>query len=74
MTEQAQQQNDLETPVFNLSLSLDQISFIQGALGKLPTETGAWMVRQLIASQVSPQVEAFQQAQKEEPNDSTETV
>ena len=73
MTEQVQQQNDLETSVFNLSLSLEQISFIQGALGKLPTETGAWMVRQLIASQIGPQVESIQQAQKET-SDSTEAV
>ena len=73
MSEQLEQQ----IPTVNLVLNLEQVNFVQAALGKLPTETGAWIVRQIIAGQVNPQVEALQAQQPEqtEPNtDAPETV
>lgn len=55
MTETQQQ------PIFlTLQLNLAQIDFIQNALGKLPTESGAWQVQQIINSQAVPQLEELQ--------------
>lgn len=52
MTQETQQ----EQTVLTLELTLDQVNFVFGALGKLPTESGAWMIRQIIANQIQPQL------------------
>jgi hypothetical protein len=60
MTEQEQQTEKQDPISIQLSLNLDQVNFILGALGKLPTESGAWIVRQIVGQQAQQQVETLQ--------------
>ena len=62
MSEQIElQEIKKQEPVFvNLNLTLEQVNFVLNSLGKLPTETGAWIVRQIIANQAQTQVDSMQ--------------
>jgi hypothetical protein len=60
MTDQEQQTEKQETINIQLTLNIDQVNFILGALGKLPTESGAWIVRQVVGQQAQQQVELLQ--------------
>jgi hypothetical protein len=60
MTQETQTQQVEQQPIsVNLNLTLEQINFVMGALGKLPTETGAWIVLQVIRSQAQTQIESL---------------
>ena len=50
--------------IVNLTLNLNQIGFILGALDDMKTGTGAWMVRNAIVEQVNPQIQELQAAQQ----------
>jgi len=56
---QTQQVKEQQPISVNLNLTLEQINFVMGALGKLPTETGAWIVLQVIRSQAQTQIESL---------------
>jgi len=67
MTDQVQdvQETQPQEPiVIQLTLNLDQVNFILGALGKLPTESGAWIVRNIVGQQAQQQVEALNSEQE----------
>ena len=74
MTEQVQDtqtEQKQEPIILQLTLNLDQINFILGALGKLPTESGAWVVRQVVAQQAQQQV---QELTEKEDTETKETL
>ena len=66
MSEELNQEQTQQEPIIvGLTLNIEQINFILGALGKLPTETGAWLVRQIVVDQVNPQLESMQSVEEE---------
>jgi hypothetical protein len=68
MTEQLQnnETEQLQEPtVLQLTLNLEQINFVLGALGKLPTESGAWVLRQIIGHQAQQQIETLSENKEE---------
>lgn len=70
MTEQAQEQAAPVQPSLQLTLSVDAINVILSALGKLPTESGVYPLRMMIAEQAQAQlneIAAQQEAQEEAP-------
>ena len=72
-TQEAQQPK--EPIVVTLSLNLDQVNFILGALGKLPTESGAWIVRSVVGQQAQQQVDAIKaQQESESTSETTEEI
>jgi hypothetical protein len=68
MTEQLQnnETEQLQEPiVIQLTLNLEQINFVLGSLGKLPTESGAWVLRQIIGQQAQQQIETLGENKEE---------
>ena len=59
MTEQTAQSQ----VVVSLDLTVEQINVVLSALGKLPTETGVFPLRQFIAQQAQEKVDAIMAAQ-----------
>lgn len=45
----------------NLSLTLDEVKFVLGVIGELPTKTGAWPLVEKISAQTQPQIPAPEQ-------------
>jgi len=67
MTEQSQQPEVAQQPdpvIIQLVLNFEQINAVVNALGKLPTETGVWPLRQVIVDQTNQQLAALEQAQQ----------
>lgn len=62
MTQETQtQQVEQKEPIFiSLNLTLEQVNFIINSLGKLPTESGAWIIRQIVGSQAQEQFDVIQ--------------
>lgn len=56
---QTQEINQQEQITISLYLTLEQVNFIINSLGKLPTETGAWIVRQIVSSQAQEQYDSI---------------
>ena len=69
MSEVEQQQTEQQVPVLSFQLTVEQYYFIQNSLGKLPTETGAWIVRQILGAQAQPQLDALQPTETAEPSE-----
>jgi hypothetical protein len=59
MTDQIQDVEPQEPIVVQLTLNVDQVNFILGALGKLPTESGAWIIRNIVGQQAQDQLDAL---------------
>lgn len=59
MTDQIQDVEPQEPIVVQLTLNVDQVNFILGALGKLPTESGAWIIRNVVGQQAQQQLDAL---------------
>jgi hypothetical protein len=59
MTEQTAQSQ----VVVSVELTVEQINVVLSALGKLPTETGVFPLRQFIAQQAQEKVDAIMAAQ-----------
>lgn len=74
MTEQTQQSEVAQQPVIiQLVLNFEQVNAVVNALGKLPTETGVWPLRQVIVDQTNQQLAALEQSQQtEQPEQPTE--
>jgi hypothetical protein len=71
MTEQDQsvQQNQSAQPepvVITLVLNFEQVNAIVNAVGKLPTETGVWPLRQILIDQTNQQLMAMEAAKQAE--------
>jgi hypothetical protein len=67
MTEQSQQPEVVQQPdpvIIQLVLNFEQINAVVNALGKLPTETGVWPLRQVIVDQTNQQLTALEQSQQ----------
>lgn len=62
MTQETQtQQVEQQEPIFiSLNLTIEQVNFILNALGKMPTESGAWVVTQIVGSQAQEQFDVIQ--------------
>jgi hypothetical protein len=74
MTEQTQQPEvevtQQEPVIIQLVLNFEQVNAVVGALGKLPTETGVWPLRQVIVDQTNQQLVALESAkQTEQPSE-----
>jgi Tfp pilus assembly protein PilO len=68
MTEQTQQPEVTQVPVIiQLTLNFEQVNAIVNAVGKLPTETGVWPLRQIIIDQTNQQLLALEAAKSEQP-------
>jgi hypothetical protein len=68
MTEQTQQPEVAQVPVIiQLTLNFEQVNAIVNAVGKLPTETGVWPLRQIIIDQTNQQLLALEAAKSEQP-------
>ena len=68
MTEQTQQSEVAQEPVIiQLTLNFEQVNAIVNAVGKLPTETGVWPLRQIIIDQTNQQLMALETAKTEQP-------
>lgn len=67
MTQETQQTEQQEQVVVTLSLNVTQINFILESLGKMPTDTGAWIVRQIVATQAQSQLGSQQESEEETP-------
>lgn len=68
MTEQTQQSEVAKEPVIiQLTLNFEQVNAVVNAIGKLPTETGVWPLRQIIIEQTNQQLMALEKAQAEQP-------
>ena len=69
MTEQVQQSEvevTQEPIIIQLVLNFEQVNAVVGALGKLPTETGVWPLRQVIVDQTNQQLAALEAAKQTE--------
>jgi hypothetical protein len=69
MTEQTQQpevSQQQEPVIIQLVLNFEQVNAVVGALGKLPTETGVWLLRQVIVDQTNQQLVALEAAKQTE--------
>ena len=67
MTEQTQQPEVAQVPVIiQLTLNFEQVNAIVNAVGKLPTETGVWPLRQIIIDQTNQQLLARESAKSEQ--------
>ena len=67
MTEQTQQPEVAQEPVIiQLVLNFEQVNAVVNALGKLPTETGVWPLRQVIVEQTNQQLSALESAKQTE--------
>jgi hypothetical protein len=67
MTEQTQQSEVSQQPdpvIIQLVLNFEQINAVVNALGKLPTETGVWPLRQVIVDQTNQQLTALEAAKQ----------
>jgi hypothetical protein len=67
MTEQTQQPEVSQQPdsvIIQLVLNFEQINAVVNALGKLPTETGVWPLRQVIVDQTNQQLTALEAAKQ----------
>ena len=63
MTEQSQQPEVAQQPdpvIIQLVLNFEQVNAVVNALGKLPTETGVWPLRQVIVDQTNQQLTALE--------------
>ena len=72
MTEQTQQPEVAQQPdpvIIQLVLNFEQVNAVVNALGKLPTETGVWPLRQVIVEQTNQQLAALEQARTEQPTE-----
>ena len=73
MTEQVQQSEvevTQEPIIIQLVLNFEQVNAVVNALGKLPTETGVWPLRQVIVDQTNQQLAALEAAkQTEQPSE-----
>jgi len=75
MTEQTQQpevevSQQPDPVIIQLVLNFEQVNAVVGALGKLPTETGVWLLRQVIVDQTNQQLVALESAkQTEQPSE-----
>lgn len=68
MTEQTQTQEVAQEPVIiQLVLNFEQVNAVVNAVGKLPTETGVWPLRQIIIDQTNQQLMALEAAKSEQP-------
>ena len=68
MTEQTQQQEVAQEPVIiQLTLNFEQVNAVVNAVGKLPTETGVWPLRQIIIEQTNQQLMALEAAKSQQP-------
>lgn len=68
MTEQTQQPEVAQEPVIiQLTLNFEQVNAIVNAVGKLPTETGVWPLRQIIIDQTNQQLMALEAAKTQQP-------
>ena len=69
MTEQTQQPEVAQQPdpvIIQLVLNFEQVNAVVNALGKLPTETGVWPLRQVIVDQTNQQLAALEAAKQTE--------
>lgn len=71
MTEQTQQPEvevtqQQEPIIIQLVLNFEQVNAVVSALGKLPTETGVWPLRQVIVDQTNQQLTALEAAKQTE--------
>lgn len=68
MTEQTQQQEVAaqEPIIITLVLNFEQVNAIVNAVGKLPTETGVWPLRQILIDQTNQQLMALEAAKQAE--------
>lgn len=67
MTEQSQQPEVAQQPdpvIIQLVLNFEQVNAVVNALGKLPTETGVWPLRQVIVDQTNQQLAALEAAKQ----------
>lgn len=67
MTEQTQQSEVAQQPdpvIIQLVLNFEQVNAVVNALGKLPTETGVWPLRQVIVDQTNQQLSALEDAKQ----------
>ena len=67
MTEQSQQPEVAQQPdpvIIQLVLNFEQVNAVVNALGKLPTETGVWPLRQVIVDQTNQQLTALEAAKQ----------
>jgi len=60
--------------VVSLDLTVEQINVVLGALGKLPTESGVFPLRQFIAQQAQEKVNAIVAAQEPADEPASDTV
>jgi Tfp pilus assembly protein PilO len=67
MTEQTQQEVAQEPVIIQLTLNFEQVNAVVNAVGKLPTETGVWPLRQIIIDQTNQQLMALEAAKSEQP-------
>ena len=68
MTEQTQQPEVAQEPVIiQLTLNFEQVNAVVNAVGKLPTETGVWPLRQIIIEQTNQQLMALEAAKSQQP-------
>lgn len=67
MTEQTQQEVAQEPVIIQLTLNFEQVNAIVNAVGKLPTETGVWPLRQIIIDQTNQQLMALEAAKSQQP-------
>lgn len=76
MTQQTQQTQQTEVPqvpvIVQLTLNFEQVNVIVNALGKLPTETGVWPLRQIIVDQTNQQLVALDSMKQSEQSEQTE--
>lgn len=64
MNAEVKDQSPAEPVFLNISLTVDQINAVIGSLGKLPTESGVWMLRQYIINQAQAQIDELPQTEE----------
>lgn len=67
MTEQSQQPEvaqQSDPVIIQLVLNFEQVNAVVNALGKLPTETGVWPLRQVIVDQTNQQLTVLEAAKQ----------
>jgi hypothetical protein len=75
MTDQTQNEStekEQAQPILQLALSLDAVNVILSALGKLPTESGVFPLRMMIAEQAQAQLNELAAAQQPADTEDTE--
>lgn len=71
---QEDQQKQMEPVILNLTLNFDQVNAVVAALGRLPTESGVWPLREIIIQQANSQLEVLSTQKTEEETDSSDST